>query len=236
PTSGVKTQALRRTDGESLAPAESRCRAPRSPDRLGIETEADPPKLLNLVAQPRRFLELEVARMAIHLLLELLDLREHVLRADLHARRRAAVAAFALARASARRRARAFHDVLHALADRLRLDPMGLVIGDLLLATPVRLVDRALHGARDAVRVKDRLAVHVPSGPADRLDQRSLRAQEAFLIGVEDRDERDLRHVEPLTQQVDADEHVELAEPEIADDLGALDGIDVRVQVPHPHA
>ena len=73
-------------------------------------------------------------------------------------------------------------------------------------------------------------------GAADRLDQRALRAQEAFLVGIEDRDQRHLRHVEALAQQVDADEHVELAEPQVADDLDALDRVDVGVQVAHPHA
>ena len=36
-------------------------------------------------------------------------------------------------------------------------------------------------------------------------------AQEAFLVGVEDRDQRHLGQVEALAQQVDADQHVELA-------------------------
>ena len=43
----------------------------------------------------------------------------------------------------------------------------------------------------------------------------------------------DLGHVEPLAQQVDADQHVELAEAQVADDLDALDGLDVGVQVAH---
>ncbi len=42
--------------------------------------------------------------------------------------------------------------------------------------------------------------------------------------------------VEAFAQQVDADEHVELAEPQIADDLHALDGLDVGMQIAHAHA
>jgi hypothetical protein len=38
----------------------------------------------------------------------------------------------------------------------------------------------------------------------------------------------DLRHVEPLAQQIDADQHIELAEPQVADDLHPLDGLDVE--------
>jgi hypothetical protein len=42
-------------------------------------------------------------------------------------------------------------------------------------------------------------------------------------------------HVEPFAQQVDADEHVELAHAQVADDLDALDRLDVRVQVANAH-
>ena len=62
------------------------------------------------------------------------------------------------------------------------------------------------------------------------------RAQEAFLVGVEDGDQRAFGNVEALAQQVDADQHVEGAEPQIADDLDALDGVDVGVHVAHAHA
>src|SRR5690606_11231938 len=44
------------------------------------------------------------------------------------------------------------------------------------------------------------------------------------------------RNVEALAQQVDADQHVEGAEPQIADDLDALDRVDVAVHVTHAHA
>ena len=46
-------------------------------------------------------------------------------------------------------------------------------------------------------------------------------------------DQRHLRQVEPLAQQVDADQHVEQPLAEIADDLDALDRLDVRVDVAH---
>src|SRR6266536_2947663 len=45
-----------------------------------------------------------------------------------------------------------------------------------------------------------------------RLDQRGARAQVAFLVRVEDRDEGDLGDVEALAQEIDADEDVELSE------------------------
>ena len=77
------------------------------------------------------------------------------------------------------------------------------------------------------VGVHQHAAVDVARRAADRLDQRRLAAQEAFLVGVEDRDERHLRQVEPLAEEVDADEHVVVAEPQLADDLDALERVDL---------
>ena len=79
-------------------------------------------------------------------------------------------------------------------------------------------------------------AVDVARGAADGLDQRGLGAQEALLVGVEDGDERAFRDVEALAQEIDADQHVEGAEPQVADDLDALDRVDVGMHVAHPHA
>src|SRR5438067_2465211 len=54
---------------------------------------------------------------------------------------------------------------------------------------PARLVDRALDRLGQLVRVHQHLAVGVPRRAADRLDELRLAAQEAFLVGVEDRDQ-----------------------------------------------
>ena len=61
-------------------------------------------------------------------------------------------------------------------------------------------------------------------------------AQEALLVGVEDRDQRHLRQVEALAEQVDADEHVELPHPQLLEQLDAADRVDLGVQVAHPDA
>ena len=49
-------------------------------------------------------------------------------------------------------------------------------------------------------------------------------------------DQRDLGQVEALAQQVDADQHVVLAEPQVADDLDPLERVDLGVQVADPEA
>ena len=86
------------------------------------------------------------------------------------------------------------------------------------------------------VGVEDDPAVDVARGAADGLDQRGLGAQEAFLVGVEDGDQAAFGDVEALAQQVDADQHVEGAEAQVADDLDALERVDVGVHVADAHA
>ena len=114
--------------------------------------------------------------------------------------------------------------------------PCSALYARLHLATTAGLLDAPLHRAGDAIGVEDRAAVDVSRRAADGLNQRAIAAQESFLIRVENRDERHLGQVETFAQQVDADEHVELAESEAANDLHPLDGVDVRVHVAHAHA
>ena len=120
--------------------------------------------------------------------------------------------------------------------DALGRDAVGRVVGRLLLAAAIGLGDGALHGAGHLVGVEDHLAVDVAGGAADGLDERGLAAQEAFLVGVEDRHQRALGDVEALAQQIDADQHVEGAQPQVADDLDALQRLDVGVHVAHADA
>ena len=49
-----------------------------------------------------------------------------------------------------------------------------------------------------------------------------LPRKEALLVRVENGDERHLGQVEALAQEVDADQDVVLAEPQLADDLDPL--------------
>jgi hypothetical protein len=78
--------------------------------------------------------------------------------------------------------------------------------------------------------------VGVARGAADGLDQRGLGAQEALLVGIEDRHQPAFGDVEPLAQQVDAHQHVEGAEPQVAQDLDPLQRVDVRMHVAHADA
>ena len=110
--------------------------------------------------------------------------------------------------------------------------PCSTLYSCLELAPAVRLGDGMAHRVGHLVGVHDHRTVHVAGGPADGLDERRLRAQETFLVGVQDGHQRDLGQVDPLPEQVDPDEHVELAQAQVAQDLYALEGVDVGVQVP----
>ena len=47
------------------------------------------------------------------------------------------------------------------------------------------------------VGVEDRRAFHMAGRPADGLDQRAFAAQEAFLVRIQDRHQRDFGQVQP---------------------------------------
>ena len=127
-------------------------------------------------------------------------------------------------------------DVGDARLDAFRRDAVGLVPRHLLLAAAAGLGHRPLHRAGDVVGIENDLAVNVARGPADRLDQRGLGTQEAFLVGVEDGDEPAFGNVEAFAQQVDADQHVERAEAQVAQNLDALQRVDVGVHVADANA
>ena len=112
--------------------------------------------------------------------------------------------------------------------------PCSALYATWTLAPAMRLADRPHHRVGDAVGVHHHLTADVAGGAADHLDQRRLGAEEAFLVGVEDAHQRHLGQVEALAQEVDADQHVELSEAERTQDLDALDGVDVGVQIAHP--
>ena len=127
-----------------------------------------------------------------------------------------------------------FDDIPHVLFHRVRYDSVLLIVGVLNGTAAVSLGDGALHGARHRIGVQDDHAVLIARRPSDGLDERPLGAQEAFLVRVQHCYQRHLRNIQSLTQQVDADQHVKHAEPQIADNLHALNGFDVEMDVAHP--
>ena len=69
---------------------------------------------------------------------------------------------------------------------------------DLHLAPSRRLLDASLHRAGDSIGVEDRAAMDIAGRPAHGLNQRSIAAQETFLVRIENGDEGDFREIETL--------------------------------------
>ena len=61
-------------------------------------------------------------------------------------------------------------------------------------------------------------------------NQRRFAAQEAFLVGIENRDQRDFGQIEPFAEQVHADQAFEMAGAQIAQQFDALEGVEFAVQ------
>ncbi len=192
--------AVRRQVGGAAERTLARVAAARRRDRflprqrIVADRQFDRLQPFDFVAQARRLLEFEIACRLLHALFQVGDGRLEIM-ADRRAaepRREAGVDGDVVGLVDG------VEDVLDAPADRGRGDAVRLVVGLLLGAPAIGLADRALHRAGDLVGVENHLAVDVARGAANRLHQRGLRAQEAFLVGVEDRHQRAFGDVEAL--------------------------------------
>ena len=113
---------------------------------------------------------------------------------------------------------------------------MLAVVFLLQLAPLPRDRDGSLHRIGLVLGVHQDLAAHVARGAANGLNERALGAQETLLVGVEDGHQRHLGQVQPFAQKIDPHQHVERAQSQIAQDLDAFQGVDVRMQIAHAHA
>ena len=120
---------------------------------------------------------------------------------------------------------------LHGTDHAAGRDAVLFIILHLAAAAVITDLDQGADAAGHGVGEKDDFAVDVAGGTSGGLDERGLAAQVAFLVGVEDADQSDFGEVEALAEKVDADQDVELAGAERAEDFDAFDGVDVTVQV-----
>ena len=109
--------------------------------------------------------------------------------------------------ASAKNRVQTF---LHGAPDGLRGDSVFFIVIHLLFAPIFRNRNECLHALRDCVREKYDFSINVARGPTCGLDQRSLASQEAFLVRIQNADERNLGKIKPFAEQIDSDENVEI--------------------------
>ena len=106
--------------------------------------------------------------------------------------------------------------------DGTRGDAVRQVMSHLFDASAFGFTDGALHRVRHLVGVQNGPPLQIARGAADGLNQGALGAQKALLIGIQNRDQRDLGNIEPFTQQVDANQYVKNAEPQVAQNLDTL--------------
>ena len=93
--------------------------------------------------------------------------------------------------------------------------------------------DQRLHALGDGVGKENNFAIDVARRATGGLDERGLAAQKAFLVRIENADERNLGKIETFAEQIDPDENIEIGGAQSAQNLDALDGVDVAVQIAH---
>ncbi len=113
--------------------------------------------------------------------------------------------------------------------------PMQLVVFDLPAPAPFGFPDSFVHRLADIVGIHYYQAVYVSGGPACGLGQRPCSTQETFLVGIENGNERYRGDIQPLPEQINPYKHVEQSVLEVLYYLHAVGGVDVGVDIPHPH-
>src|SRR5215208_2627054 len=189
----------------------------------------DASQLDDLISEQRGLFELEIARSRFHLTFELLDHANQFITWDLGDDSRFATSG--IADVLLRNGADAVRDVFDFFDDAAGHDAVSLVVRDLQSAAPVGLVNRRFHRPGHGIGVHDHLPVDVAGRPSNRLNERAFRAQEAFLVRVEDGHQRDLGQVETLAQKVDADDDIVNAKSQVAQNLHPFQRVDLTVQV-----
>ena len=90
-----------------------------------------------------------------------------------------------------------------------------------------------LHGIRHIIGIHDNMSLCVTCGTSNRLDQGCFGTQEAFLIGIQNRNKRNLRNIQSLAQKVNTNQHIKHIKSHIPDDLCPFQCINIRMQVLH---
>ena len=77
---------------------------------------------------------------------------------------------------------------------------MNSVVLGLNPATSVRFLDRLFHRVRHDISVKNHPSFEIARGSPGRLNQRAVRAQIAFLIGIKNGHQAHFGKIEPFAQ------------------------------------
>src|SRR6185312_633203 len=107
---------------------------------------------------------------------------------------------------------------------------LGIVF-DLDIAAAVGFLYRDLHRIGDLIGIHDYPSPVVTRRAANGLYKRTLRPQEAFFIGIQDRNQGYFGQVEALAQEVDPDEYVKFTQAKPSQNLHTLQRFHLRVDV-----
>lgn len=75
------------------------------------------------------------------------------------------------------------------------------------------------------------MSIHISCGTTDDLEEGSFRAEKSDLFGIEDRDKGCFWEIKPFSEEVDSDDHIDIAESKVTEYFEAFEGFDLRVEV-----
>ena len=108
---------------------------------------------------------------------------------------------------------------------------MLFIICHLDCPTAGSFIDSALHGLGHGVRIHNHMSLTVAGCPTDGLDQATLVAEETFLVCIKNCHQTNLGNVDSLAQQVNPNQNVKDTQAQVSNNLGSLQGLDIRVHV-----
>ena len=110
-----------------------------------------------------------------------------------------------------------------------------LIVRLLFFAAAVGFVNRALHAVGNAVGIHNNTTVRITRCTADGLNHRRITAQKAFLVRIQNRNQRYLRQIKAFAQQVNAYQHIKLTGTQAVNNFRSLNRSDFRMQIAHTH-
>ena len=105
------------------------------------------------------------------------------------------------------------------------------IVGLLPLPAACGFPNQRLDRFRLPVGKQDHLPVQMPGRPTRRLDQRGFRPQISLLVRIENADQGNLGQVQSLPEQIDPHQNINLAGPQLPQDLHPLDGIHLGMEI-----
>ena len=75
------------------------------------------------------------------------------------------------------------------------------------------------------------MSIHISSGTTDDLEEGSFRAEKSYFFGIEDRDKGCFWEIKPFSEEIDSDDHIDIAESKVTEYFEAFKGFDLGVEV-----